>query len=675
MIFKVAFDTGRVKRFKLKPPPAEPFIGFRVVIEEEGNTGIIVGAEQGEEGEECTHRYPDGLPLILPEHIKALKEIADFYRIPYVTLLFQLIPSAFILYKDTFIYPKREEGVDRKTKEVLDYIKKRKRYTYDSAVKKFGKGLIGELLEKGILEKKEEWVSRQEPSRLVKLKVSLKEALRKVKSKRAKLLLLHIAGEGGAEEKDIISKGFSRRTLNSLIDRGLLEYSLREVVSEGLNIKINPVRYSGGDKKENFLLWGDFSYVKDFLLLKKDELKGSVLMVSTQTDILESLKDESIVVFSSKESFENFYKNWFLSHEGKKIIGGSFNASLVPLRDLSLIAVLDDTLPSVKLPKDPHIDIRNLCFLISKEFNSSFCIASPVISVESFYLLKKKTIRKDIKMLGNQEAHIIKRHPKEIVSREIISLLADKSSSKLIIAHKKGYSYMYCEVCQLLAQCPKCEKFLTYFRSKDITLCTSCGFKSPENTCPECGRKLKETGAGIEKVMEVIEERFGIREDIHYTTFPLWHKKYDYVILIDAENILSVPDYKADEQFYIFLWRSLTSAKKSLFVQTLFPENKAIKSIKRKDPFIFLEEELKRREAFNLPPFTRMITALFPDPKSVYMLRERIGEGTVDFRSVKTSQGIKVVININRKHRELLNSVLSLLRGEFRKFAKDIKIE
>ncbi len=675
MIFKVAFDTGRIKRFKLTHPPTEPFVGFRVIIEEEGNTGIIVEVQQGEEGKIPTHRYPDKLPLILPEHINVIKELAEFYCIPYVTLLFQFIPSHFIWYRDFFLYPKREAGIDRHTKDIVNHIKDRKRYTYDSAVKRFGKKVIDELIEKGVLEKKEEWVSKEKFTKFIKLKKNLKDALNEVKSKRAKLLLIHIAGEGIEEEKDLILKGFSKKIINSLLKKGLIEYTKIEGSNETPAVKVGQKHGKKVKHKDSFILWGDFGYIKSFLLSKREEIESSILIISTYASLLESFKDKQAITFSSRDNFETIYEKWFSVYKGNKTVIGTFNTAMVPLRDVSLITVLDDTLPSVKLPKKPYIDIRNICFLLSKEFKCSFYIVSPVISVESFYLLKRKVIHLDIKMLGDQKTHIIKRHPKEIINKEIIPLFSDKDSSKLIVTHKKGYSYMYCEVCQMIAQCPKCERFLTYFRSKGITLCTSCGFNISQNICPNCYRKLKETGIGIEKVMEVIEERFGIREDIHFTTFPSWHIKYDYVIVIDADNILSVPDYKSDEQFYNLLWRCLTASRKATLIQTLFPENAAVASVNRKDPYIFLEEELKRRKEFNLPPFTRMITALFSDYRSVHIFRKNIQEDVINVRSTKTSKGIKVIINIDRKHKEIFKRILSLLRTEFRKFVKDIKID
>ena len=678
MIFKVAFDTGRVKSFNLQPPPCEPFIGFRVIIEEEGNTGIIVGLGQEEEASTCVHKYPDRLPLILPEHIKAIKELANFYQVPYTAILFQLIPSHFILYRDTFIYPGRDRGIDTLSRSVLEYIKKRRKYSYENAKKKFGKDLIDELVKKGILIKKEEWVTSEKPYRLIKIKGNIKEALGKVRSNKAKMLILHAAASGIVDEESLLERGFSKKTISSLLSKGIIEYTEGKEEKETISAPILDRTKSGGNSSkggENFILWGNFDRIANFIKLKRDESDKSLLLITTSKEILKSIKTDKVITLSSADNAETLYKKWFSSYEGKKIISGTFLSSLVPIPDLDSIIVIDDTIPSVKLQKDPHIDIRNLAYILSKEFSCSFGIASPAPSLETFFLLKMKTIVREIKLLKDIDIKIIKRYPNQIISREIVDLLEEKTSMKLILANKRGYSYMYCELCQFLAQCPNCDKFLTYFKSKNMTVCTHCNFQDRENKCPHCGRLLRETGIGIEKIMELIERRYGIREDIYYETFPPWHTEYDYVIVVDADNILSIPDYKAEEQFYLFLWRCLTSAKKGLIVQTMFTENSVIESIKVKNPYLFLGKEMEKRRKENLPPFTRMINAIFTNLSSVNLLRSYASERDINLRIIKYRNGFKATISIDRKHRDVFKDILSFLRKDLKKFVKEVKIE
>jgi len=673
MFFKVAFDTGRVKNFDLPEPPSEPFTGFRVMIEEEGNTGIIT--DGATEGKRVTSAYPDKLPLILPHHISVLRELARFYRVPFPVLLFNLLPSSFIKYREKIIFPRTKEGLDRKTAEVVSYIEKRKYYTYDRAVRRFGKDIIDSLIKKGILGIKEEWTSREEEVRLFRLGKDLKEALSRVRKPEMKRLLIKIGGEGTVREEDIIKEGFSKRQINSLLKKGIL-VEVKE--ADGREAHVKPKRQKIRVKRtqeENFLLWGHFDSVCDFISAKHNEGEGSTLVLSTSKSHLTKIEEKGIPVIKTGVEEKLLKERWLSAHEGNMFIAGSFSASLIPLPDLDNVIVLDDHLPSVKHFKEPHIDIRNLAFLIAKESGSSFGIGSPAPSLESFYLMERGIFKKDINLLKKIKVEVVKRHYGEILTREAVGVLNDKTATKLIISHKKGYGYMYCERCQFIAECPICGSFLTFFRSAGYTLCTKCKFKEVENRCPECGHILRDLGIGIERVMEITEKRWGIREDIFFDTNAPWSSQFDYVIVVNGENILSVPDYRADEQFYSFLWRCLTTAKKGLIVQSIIEDHPALESIEKKDPFLFLKRELERRREEELPPFTRIISLKVKGGEETKILRNFLKGFPVDIKTVKAPEGIRVAIKVDRHHTELIRTILDFLRRDFHKFAVEIIVD
>ncbi len=671
MFFKVAFDTGRVKNLDLPEPPSEPFVGFRVIVEEEGNTGIIT--DKATEGKKVTSTYPDKLPLILPHHISALKELSRFYRVPFTALLFQLIPSSFIKYKEKIIFPKIKEGLDKKTREVINYIEKKKDYTYEKAVRRYGKNLIDSLIQKGVLGVREEWVSRGEEERVFSLGTDLKDALASIKKPEIKRILLKIGGEVKVREEDLLKEGFSKRHINSLIKKGLI-VTVKEQSEEETNVKPEkkPLRKVKG---ENYLIWGHFDSVWDYIRAKHEETGGSTLVLSTSKNHLLKIEEEGVPVIRGDLKERLLRDRWFLAHRGGTLVGGSFPASLLPLEDLNNLIILDDHLPSVKHFKEPHIDIRNLAFLVAKELGSGFSIGSPAPSLESYYLKERGVFKKDVSLLKRIRTQVIKRHYNEILTRESVSILNEKGATKLIISHKRGYSYMYCEKCQFIAQCPDCGTFLTFFRSKGYTICTKCRLTEGENRCPDCGHPLRDLGIGIEKVMEVIEKRWGIREDIFFDTNAPWSSQFDYVIVVNGENILSVPDYRADEQFYYFLWRCLTTAKKGVIIQSIIDNHPAIESIKMKDPFLFLKRELERRRDENLPPFTRIINVKVKGTEEVKLLRDFLRDSSADVRSLRIPEGVRITIRVNRHHTDLIRNILDFLRNDFRKFAFEITVD
>jgi primosomal protein N' (replication factor Y) len=90
--------------------------------------------------------------------------------------------------------------------------------------------------------------------------------------------------------------------------------------------------------------------------------------------------------------------------------------------------------------------------------------------------------------------------------------------------------------------------------------------------------------------------------------------------IIDADNLLSVPDFLANEKAFQHIVQVAGRAGRpgakfpgKALLQTFNPDNKLLKMASQKDFISFYQQEIDEREALKLPPFSRLIRLFFQD--------------------------------------------------------------
>ena len=613
MNFRVILPGGRTGWFRWTGEGGRPDVGWRVLVpgRSGGVTGIVVGKGEGEpEGEILA--VPDEGPLILPHHIDLVDELSRDYLIPRGVLLFKLLPSVFDWYEEEFVKVsgKAVGGLDRKSREVIDYVKSRREVREETLRKKFGSSLVGLLISKGFLVKERRWVKPDLSVRLYTLNLPLQEALKRVKDQRKREIILRLAEAGEMDEETLKGLGVSRRTLTSLVRRGILKETAQER-SMGKASEHTTILTEIPEKGE--VLWGSLDKVVERVGSLCLGAGGSALILFSGTEVLRKtirsfreMFGDRIVEIHSAVGTRGMVEGWFSCLRGNRVVLGTFLALLAPLPDLKVVAVMDETSSGVRIPV-VGVDLRRASLLLAKKTGAVPLITAPAPSVASYYLVNQGRMAiRDVRH-RRPEVRVFKRSPAEVLTEETVYEVGDEERV-LFLVRKEGYSYAYCPRCEAVSRCPRCGTLLTLSLSRSLLYCTGCRrFRSEDRLCPECGGRVEDTGFGVEKAVEVVEKTLGPKEGFRFSTYPPWGEVYRVVVVLSADSILSLPTFRAEEEFFLYLMRAYTCAEKKIVVQTSFPDITPVKYLAEGKPEEFYRTEMERRRSEKLPPFYRLV--------------------------------------------------------------------
>ena len=254
----------------------------------------------------------------------------------------------------------------------------------------------------------------------------------------------------------------------------------------------------------------------------------------------------------------------------------------------------------------------------------------------------------------------------EPLAEHLRQALARKEQAILLL-NRRGYSnFIFCPSCRHTLHCRNCDVTLTFHKSRipsghrlrtvmgrhmdyGYASCHYCLAQTlvPEK-CPLCGKGMAMIGLGSQRLEEQLRSQFPdarisridsdsmasgdyyrllkdfadgridilagtqmLAKGLHFPNVTL-------VGVISADTCLYLPDFRANERTFQLLSHVAGRAGRSLkkgvvFVQTFLPDQPAIRFAMAGDYNSFVEEELKHRQACNLPPFWRLAAVVMRD--------------------------------------------------------------
>ena len=237
----------------------------------------------------------------------------------------------------------------------------------------------------------------------------------------------------------------------------------------------------------------------------------------------------------------------------------------------------------------------------------------------------------------------------EIFSRALIRELGktlEMGKQSILFLNRRGTaSYTFCHSCGEALKCPNCDIPYTWHASRNRLECHYCGSTIPlPAECPVCGSgEIRQFGAGVEKVEEMISEQFPearvIRLDADTAEGVGNHEKllsqfarHEADILVGTQMVakgLDFPDvrlvgilladvganfhdYRVDEHSFQMLTqvagRAGRAADRGLAIlQTFQPNRYSIRAAVSGDYERFYESDLAYRRMMSYPPFSRMV--------------------------------------------------------------------
>jgi primosomal protein N' (replication factor Y) len=294
---------------------------------------------------------------------------------------------------------------------------------------------------------------------------------------------------------------------------------------------------------------------------------------------------------------------------------------------------------------------------------------------ESFSLVRLAKRVMDLPMpemrLVDMRESSLRQHHLDLLSVPLAEHLArvlERKEQAILLLNRRGYSnFVFCSSCKHTLQCRNCDTSLTFHKIKTpathmttvtgqhmeqgYAMCHYCLAQTlvPKD-CPLCGKPMTMIGVGSQRLEEELARRFpqarvarvdsdSMASQDYYRLLQefgqgridilagtqilakgLHFPNVTLVGVVSADTCLYLPDFRANERTFQLTsqvaGRAGRSEKRGLvFVQTYFPEQPAVKFALAQDFEGFVREELKHRQACDLPPYWRLAIVMLRDPK------------------------------------------------------------
>ena len=356
-----------------------------------------------------------------------------------------------------------------------------------------------------------------------------------------------------------------------------------------------------------------------------------------------------------------------------KIAVGTRSAVFAPFTNLGLIVIDEEqehTYKSESSPKYHTVDVAK--FRASKN-KALVLLASATPSVNSFSHAKNgryslhtlserygSAVLPDVITIDMKEER--KAGNRYNISSALLEMLEnnlnDKKQSVLLI-NRRGYNtFVACDSCGHVADCPSCSISLTYHHANNRLMCHYCGYSKPfTKKCNECGKEdMRYSGYGTQKIEEEIAELLPearvLRMDTDTTSSRFAFEKglvdfgngeYDIMLgtqmvakglnfenvtvvgVINADQQLNNDDFRSEERTFDLITQVVGRSGRGAYkgtavIQTITPENHIIQLAQQQDFESFYNNEIIIRKALVYPPYCDMCVISFSGEKEVKVL-------------------------------------------------------
>lgn len=393
-------------------------------------------------------------------------------------------------------------------------------------------------------------------------------------------------------------------------------------------------------------------------------LVPEISLTTQLTDRLRKIFGDRLIVYHSKFSDTERVEIWkrLLTSNEPLVILGVRSSVFLPFAKLGLIIVDEEHESSYKqYDPAPRYNARDVSMILANMHGAKTLLGSATPSIETYYKaihgkygLVELNERYDNAVLPDVEIIDMREQRKKklndgIVSQPLKTALQNILNNKkqaIIFQNRRGFApIVVCHDCGWTPKCPKCDVSLVYHKNTGTLRCHYCGYSQTlPSLCPACGQNSIETfGYGTERIAEDMSLMFPdariSRMDIdttrnknayqeiidkfakHKTDFligtQMVSKGLDFddvgiAAVMNADTLLNFPDFRSNERAFNMLEQVAGRAgrrkeKGNVIIQTTDPKNPVLDFVKKHDYKAFYETEIKERERYAYPPFTRII--------------------------------------------------------------------
>jgi len=373
----------------------------------------------------------------------------------------------------------------------------------------------------------------------------------------------------------------------------------------------------------------------------------------------------TIAVLHSRLNDRERYEAWLDLRRGKRTVAvGARSAVFAPIQNLGIIIVDEEHDQSYKQEDPaPRYNAREVAIMRGYLTKSVVVLGSATPSAVSFHATQtgKSTLLHlperhaqaslpEVKIIDLKQYRKAMQGPLAVPLYITIEEVLGRNEQIILLYNRRGFaSYLQCEACGHIMECPNCSVSLTYHKAKNHLRCHYCGHTELKRSrCPQCGESALEVhGSGTQQIEEEIGSLFPdarlLRMDQDTTSGKDAHarilnafgageadilvgtqlvaKGLDFpnvtvVGVINSDTELAFPSYRSSERMFQLLsqvaGRSGRSEKKgTVYLQTWQPDHISVICARDHDYQKFIKHELDYREQLFYPPFSRLIAIFF----------------------------------------------------------------
>lgn len=365
---------------------------------------------------------------------------------------------------------------------------------------------------------------------------------------------------------------------------------------------------------------------------------------------------------------------WKRARAGEaRVVVGTRSAVFAPLPSLGVIILDEEQEPSYKSEQNPRYHAREVARYRCYKAGALLLLGSATPTVESMYRAERGDYRLfTLRRRYNEQVlprvtvvdmkDELRRGNGGTISAPLAAMLEetiDRGEQAILFLNRRGASRMVtCGECGQTPTCPRCSVHLTYHSANRRLMCHYCGWSQPmPDLCPSCGGLMNFIGAGTQKVEEELRTIFpgtavlrmdadtvsavhsheSILEKFRRERIPILlgtqmvAKGLDFenvtlVGAVSADQLLYTGDIHAPERAFSLLTQVVGRAGRGekagrAVIQTFTPDNDVIRFAAGQDYGSFYRQEIKLREARELPPFCDLFVISASGPEETAVLR------------------------------------------------------
>lgn len=355
---------------------------------------------------------------------------------------------------------------------------------------------------------------------------------------------------------------------------------------------------------------------------------------------------------------------WTLIHRGiARVVLGARSTIFAPLRNVGLIIVDEEHETAFKQEDRLKYNARDMALLRGSLEKAVVILGSATPSLESFYhSITGKMERIELKSrfagstLPNVEIVDLRREKLEgSLSGRLLRQLErtlERGKQAVLFLNRRGFaSFLICEACGEVPECPNCSVSLTHYKRNNSLQCHYCGHTAAAtHVCAKCGTAgLSCGGLGTEsleielaarfptaRIVRIDRETTQKRGELEKKLRAIAEHKYDFIIgtqmiakghdfpnielaaIVNADVTLNVPDFRSTERAFQLFTQVAGRAGRGIsagtvLLQTYDPGNPAIVHARDNAHEAFARAELESRATFHYPPFYRLVRIVVSD--------------------------------------------------------------